>query len=105
MAENKEVVKISGLSIASIVLGITSIALWCAWFVSIPCAIIALIFGIVGLKKPGKGLAITGLVTGAITLVIWILLFIGAFMYGFMEGLSEIEDNTYHHYSSSRYLY
>lgn len=94
MIENKETEvinneKTSGLSIAAMVLGIVSIVIWCAWFISIPCSILALIFGILGVKKPGKGMAITGIVTGSIVLAIWVLVFLGAFMTGFMEGFSE----------------
>ncbi|NLC87784.1 MAG: DUF4190 domain-containing protein [Clostridiaceae bacterium] len=80
--------KVTGLSIAALVLGIISIVLWCAWFISIPCSILALIFGIIGIKKPGKGLAIAGLVTGAISLTIWLVLFMATFAVGFMEGLN-----------------
>lgn len=88
--ENK---KVNGLTIAALVLGIVSIVLWCMWFISIPCSILALIFGIIGVKKPGKSMAIGGIVTGAISLAIWAILFIGAFMFGFMEGLSEDYDD------------
>lgn len=94
MIENKETEVINnektpGLSVAAMVLGIVSIVIWCAWFISIPCSILALIFGILGVKKPGKGIAITGIVTGSIALAIWVLLFLGAFMTGFMEGFME----------------
>lgn len=94
MIENKETEVINnektpGLSVTSMVLGIVSIVTWCAWFISIPCSILALIFGILGVKKPGKGMAITGIVTGSIVLAIWVLVFLGAFMTGFMEGFSE----------------
>ena len=94
MIENKETEVINkektpGLSVASMVLGIVSKLTGCAWFISIPCSILALIFGILGVKKPGKGMAITGIVTGSIVLAIWVLVFLGAFMTGFMEGFSE----------------
>lgn len=87
--ENQIENKISGFTIASLVLGIVSLVLWCVWFVSIPCSILALIFGIIGVKKKGKGMAIAGIVTGAISLAIWVVLFLGAFAYGFMEGFEE----------------
>lgn len=95
MIENKETEvinneKTSGLSIAAMVLGIVSIVTWCSWFISIPCSMLALIFGIISVKKPGKGMAITGIVTGSIVLLIWVLMFSGAFMYGFMEGISGV---------------
>lgn len=44
----------SGLSIASMVLGIISIVLFCIYYVSIPCAILAIIFGVIGRKKAEK---------------------------------------------------
>lgn len=89
MVENNEKQKIYGLNIAALVLGIVSLVLWCAWFISIPCSILALIFGIIGIKKQGKGMAIGGIVTGAISLAIWAVLFLGVFTVGFMEGLTE----------------
>lgn len=72
MEENKEevVVESKGFSIASMVLGIISIVLFCIWYLSIPCAILAIIFGIVGMKKGGKGMAISGLVLGIIAVAI-----------------------------------
>lgn len=95
MIENKETEVINnqktpGLSIAAMVLGIVSLVTWCAWFISIPCAILALIFGILGVKKPGKGMAIAGTITGGIALAIWVIMFIGAFMYGFMDGFTSV---------------
>lgn len=107
MVENKETEvikenKINGLSIAALVLGIVSMVLWCAWFISIPCSILALVFGIIGVKKPGKSMAIGGIVTGSIALAIWVILFVGAFMFGFMEGLTE--EDYGHYYRSSYYF-
>ena len=90
-AVKKEPTKINGFNIASLVLGIVSIALWCLWIISIPCSILALIFGILGIRKEGKGLAIAGITTGSISLAIWFLLFVGAFMFGIAEGLSEVD--------------
>ena len=40
-----------GLSIASMVLGIVSLVLSCIVYISVPCAILAIIFGIIGMKK------------------------------------------------------
>lgn len=85
MEENKEQEVVQdenkGFSIASMVLGIISIVLFCIWYLSIPCAILAIIFGVVGMKKGGKGMAIAGLVLGiiavAIVAVVYILAAIG----------------------------
>lgn len=57
-----------GLSIAAMVLGIVSVVLFCVSYISIPCAILAIIFGIVGKKKGGRGMAIAGLVLGIIAI-------------------------------------
>ncbi len=58
----------SGLSIAAMVLGISSLVLW---FVGFILAVLAIIFGAIGLKrKRGRGFAITGLVTGIIGLIV-----------------------------------
>ena len=65
-----------GLSIAAMVLGIVSLALFCIWYISIPCAILAIIFGIVGRKKGGKGMATAGLILGIIAIAILILIII-----------------------------
>jgi len=59
-----------GMSIASLVLGIVGLVLFCFWYISIPLAILAIIFGIIGKNKGGKGMAIAGLVLGIITVVI-----------------------------------
>lgn len=79
-----------GFSIAALVLGIISLVICCLWYVSIPCAILAIIFAILGIrKKAGKGMAIGGLVTGIIAICLWVLLFIFAFSVGFTGGLFE----------------
>ena len=65
---NKEQSK--GLSIASMVLGIVSLVFYCFWFVSVPGAILAIIFGFIGMKRAGRGMAIAGLVLGIVTLVV-----------------------------------
>jgi len=78
----------AGLSIASMVLGIVSIVLFCLIWISIPCAVLAVIFGLVGRKKGGKGMATAGLVLGIITLVFCILGIVGAFNFSsYMENL------------------
>ena len=50
-----------GLSIASMVLGLVGLFLF-----AIPCGILAIIFGLVGKKKGGKGFATAGLILGII---------------------------------------
>lgn len=68
-----------GLSIASMVLGIVSLVFVCVWYITIPCAILAIIFAIIGRKKGGKGMATAGLVTGIIAICLYALIFLLAF--------------------------
>ena len=71
-----------GLSIASMVLGIVSLVLSCIVYISVPCAILAIIFGIIGMKKGGKGMGIAGLVLGIITIALWALALLGVLSFG-----------------------
>lgn len=98
-----------GLCIAAMVLGIIAVVLWCVWFISIPCTILAVVFGIIGLKKPGKGMAIAGLVLGIISVCIWsiVLLFgIGIMAGGLAEAFDELDsDYSYDYNYYDRYDY
>ena len=94
-----------GFCIAALVLGIVSLVLFCVWYISIPCGILAVIFGILGIKSPDKGMAIAGLVTGSITLSIiaiiisWLITI--AIMFGFCGEFDDVlydkEYNSYHY--------
>ena len=70
-----------GLSIASMVLGIIAVVLFCIPYISIPCSILAIIFGIIGKNKGGKGMAIAGLVLVIVFIVLYFLLVVGAFSF------------------------
>ena len=78
-----------GFSIAALVLGIIAIVLCCIWYISVPCGILAIIFGIIGIKSSKKGMSIAGLITGAIGLVISIIMFVALVFFGMVIGLSE----------------
>ena len=69
-----------GLSIASLVLGIISIILLRYAYISIPSAIIAIVFSKIGIKKGGAGMARTGLILGIVTLSIIVLFYILVFV-------------------------
>ncbi len=64
-----------GLSIASMVLGIVSLILYCLPSVNILCGTISIIFGGISIagKKPGKGMAIAGLVCSIVGISFYIL--------------------------------
>ncbi len=75
--------KSMGLSVASMVLGIIAIVMSCCfYYVSLPCAVLGVIFGAVALSKvskgtgDGKGMAIAGLVLSIISIVPAIIMII-----------------------------
>lgn len=60
------------------VLGIVSLALFCVWYIAIPCAIVAVILGAIGLnqsKSAGlkNGMAVAGIVCSVIAIAIVII--------------------------------
>ncbi len=69
-----------GLSIASMVLGIVSLVFFCVWYIAIPCAILAIIFGIIGSKRGAKKMAKAGLIMGIVSVSIFVLVWILALM-------------------------
>ncbi len=89
-----------GFCIASMVLGIIALVCFCVWYISIPCAILAIIFGVIGIKSTSKGMAVAGLVTGSIGLIVSIAIFlflvIVGMAVGFTEALEDLDlDDTY----------
>lgn len=69
----------SGLAVASLVLGVISLVLACVWYLSIPCALLAVILGSAGrsaarLGAGGGGMATAGIVCGSIALTLYALL-------------------------------
>lgn len=100
-----------GLAIASMVLGIVALVLFCIWYISLPCAILSIVFGIISIKSSKKGMAIAGISTGAVGFVLMILLYVFVFFiigvgtYSGMQDLIEkYEDNDYkYHYNYDLY--
>ncbi len=89
-----------GFSIAALVLGIVAIVLCCIWYISIPCGILAIVFGAIGLKSSKRGMSISGIVTGIIGMIISIFIILMLFIFGFALGITEsikdiIDDNDY----------
>lgn len=68
-----------GFQIASLILGIVSIVgCCCCGFLIIPCAIVGLILGIIGMKKAkecgvNSGMSLAGIITSAVGIVIGII--------------------------------
>jgi hypothetical protein len=88
----------SGLSIASMVLGIVSLVLFCFWYVSIPCAIIAIVLGFIarGKVKAGTGgaggMAMAGIVCASISILLAVLLVAGVLAFLGLGGTKVLED-------------
>ena len=104
--DDKKVKKdIKGLAIAAMVLGIISIPLFWEFMISIPCAILAIIFGILAIKSSKKGLAIAGIATGETGFILTIIIYAFLFTIGFRAFdavLDRIErDYDYDHYYNS----
>ena len=92
--------KSNGLAIASLVLGIVAIVLCCVWYISIPCGILAIVFGTIGLRSSKRGMSISGIVTGIIGMIISIFIILMLVIFGFALGMTEsikdiIDDNDY----------
>lgn len=90
----------NGLAIAALVLGVASLALFCVWYVALPGAILAIIFGTIGRSKAragasGGGMATAGLICGVISIGLAIVM-IGLLCAGISilgsEGLQEFQE-------------
>lgn len=105
--ETKEPVKDKkGLAIASMVLGIIALVLFCIWCISIPCAILSLVFGILSLKSSKRGMAIAGISTGAVGFVLMILLYVFIFFVIGVGTFSGIKDAIeYYEEYDNNYFY
>ncbi len=63
-----------GFSMTSMILGITSVPMTlCCWPIGVPIAILAIIFGLLGMNKGGKNMGVAGLILGAVSLLLLIL--------------------------------
>jgi hypothetical protein len=75
--------KSSGLAIASMVLGIISLVIFCSPFISFPCAVLAMVLGAISRSKISRGeasgaaMAMAGIVCGLIALILTSVLYIG----------------------------
>jgi hypothetical protein len=70
----------TGMAVAAMVLGIVALALFCLWYVSIPCGIVAIVLGVVARRRVaegtggGRGMATAGLICGVISIVLALLI-------------------------------
>lgn len=66
----------AGLSIASMIMGIVGILLFCFPVLSLACGFLGIIFALCGFasKRPGRGMAVAGLSTGIVAVVFELLM-------------------------------
>jgi hypothetical protein len=61
------------MAIVSLVTGILGLCAWLFWFCGLPVAIIAIVFGILGLKSTKRTLALVGLGLGVLSIILSIV--------------------------------
>lgn len=66
----------SGLAVASFVCGLVALVIFCLWFVSVPLALLAIVFGAIAHNsgKAGRGFAVAGIVLGIIAVALLVVL-------------------------------
>ena len=67
----------SVMHIASLALGIISIATVLFWYITLPTGILAIIFGVKSAKKTGNKIGKAGMITGIVGLSLFAFLYIG----------------------------
>lgn len=97
-----------GLAIASMVLGIISMIAFCTC-INIPLAIIGLILGIVYLAKkeavkPGKGMAIAGVITSALAIICCVVYWVFCIKLA-SSFVNSVDMNQYNQYTDPAELY
>lgn len=87
-----------GLAVASMVLGIVSIVFSCCVWIGFVCSVLAIIFGILTLRKgpEGKSMAIAGIICGGVSIVlsVFVLIFWGTANY--LSNLGDLD--MFEHY-------
>ncbi|MFE5945658.1 DUF4190 domain-containing protein [Streptomyces sp. NPDC056480] len=90
----------NGMGTASMVLGIIAVAGFCMYGLGVVLGILALIFGIIGIKKCGRGeatnrgMAIAGIVLGAIGTLVSAV-FLGFVIWAVSQDSTSFEDSGY----------
>ncbi len=89
MPANQNTKDKGGFAVASLVLGIVSYVVCCVGPIT---QILAVIFGIIGIKSSKKGLAIAGIILGALGIVSTIVTFIISIITGITSSSNEFND-------------
>ncbi|WP_306327408.1 DUF4190 domain-containing protein [Streptomyces venezuelae] len=90
----------NGMGTAAMVLGIVAVAGFCLYGLGVILGILALIFGIIGIKKVGRGeatnrgMAVAGIVLGSIGIVVSAV-FLGFVIWAIAQDPSSFDDSGY----------
>ncbi len=82
-----------GLSIAALVLGLFGLALFFVPLIGVLLGIVAVVLGVLGLRRAGRGMAIAGIVLGALALIIGGVLWYLAYTVG-QDCLEQTGENS-----------
>ncbi|MFE6976859.1 DUF4190 domain-containing protein [Streptomyces sp. NPDC057682] len=88
----------NGLGIASLVLGIISVVLFCLWGLGIVLGVLALIFGLIGRGRAKRGeadnagVALAGIILGSVGMVVSAA-FLGLMIWGISSGNFDTEES------------
>lgn len=75
----------NGKALASMIVGIVSVAMCCYWFLALPGGVVALILGLQARKEiaagngTNGGMALTGIITGAVAAALGLLFLVLSF--------------------------
>ncbi|WP_291377969.1 DUF4190 domain-containing protein [Demequina sp.] len=87
-----------GMAIASLILGIVSVAMCLYWFLAIPAGVIAIVLGVIARGRGvGAGMALAGIITGALGAVLGLVVAVAVFTGGgiFDNYCEDNPDNPY----------
>lgn len=66
----------SPMRVASLVLGIISIVSAMFWYITLPCGVLAVVFGVKTIKRFGSKLGKAGMITGIVGLALFAFIYI-----------------------------
>ena len=84
-----------GMALAGMILGIVTIVLCFIFYISIPCGILAIIFGAMSLKSTNRGMALAGVITGIVGIILTIVIF-AVIAFSAISIFNQVIDSNYY---------
>jgi hypothetical protein len=72
-AEEQTEKQAEGMAVASLVLGIVTLVLFCFWPISVPTGIIGLVLGIIAMRGTKRGIAMVGAILSGVGILVVIV--------------------------------